>query len=103
MNYEIREIMIELIQEYTNARKEGQHLSVLEGRLQCDEKLKTAEGKALHVDMLMEYEAMHIISQKRMDDGDEEDDESAAARRIKVIEPKIRRFREEVDTSVFVT
>ena len=101
MNYEIREIMIELTQEYINTRKEGQHLSVAEGRLQREEKLKTAEGQALHVDMLMEYEAQLIIHQKRMDDGDEKNKE-AGAHRIKVVEEKLRRFRAEVNPDLYV-
>ena len=84
MNYEIREIMIQLIQECIDMRKEGQHLSVGEGRLQRKEALQTAEGQEKHVDMLMECEAQLIIHQKRMDDGDEMNKE-AGAHRLKVI------------------
>ena len=101
INFEIKEIMIELTQQEIDARTEGQHLSIIEARIARQEHLKTAVGQAEHASMLMTHEAKRAVYVKRMQDGEDKGDENAI-RRIEVLEAQIHRFQTEVDRRILI-
>lgn len=56
INFEIKEIMIQLTQEDIDARTGGQHMSVIEARIKRQEHLKTEAGQCEHGSMPMAHE-----------------------------------------------